>query len=103
MNMSVQTVTPSSAYTDEVNDTNCIEKSGEKQMAESSKTLKQLETRGEEDVQTNIISFCAFVVAKPKLSFGKSPNVSSVMQLLGVYIVNVCYDYNKCSVAQRAL
>ena len=63
--MSVQAVSPSSMSADEVNTFN---KANEESMADPS-TLQ--ENHGEEFVKTNIIRFCAFVVAKPKLSFGK--------------------------------
>ena len=64
-NMSIQTVTPSTVSGDEVIDNN---KSTEKAMAEPSQVQDDLK---EEDVKTSIVRFCAFVVAKPKLSFGK--------------------------------
>ncbi len=62
-NMSIHAITG-----DEVNDTISVNKSNEESMAEPS---KMQETHREEYVKTNIIRFCAFVVAKPKLSFGK--------------------------------
>ena len=64
-NMSMQTVTPSTVSGDEVIDNN---KSIEKVMAEPSQVQDGLK---EEDVKTSIVRFCAFVVTKPKLSFGK--------------------------------
>ncbi|CAB4031489.1 Hypothetical predicted protein, partial [Paramuricea clavata] len=64
--MSIQPVTSSTLSADEVNNTICINKSNEEPMTEPSKLQ---ESHGEEHVQAKVVGFCAFVVAKPKLSF----------------------------------
>jgi hypothetical protein len=69
--MSIQPVTSSTVSADEVNNVNntiCVNKSNEEPMAEPSKLQG---SHGEEHVKANIVRLCAFVVAKPKLSFGK--------------------------------
>ena len=69
-NMSIQPVTSSTVSADEVNNTICISKSNEETMSMAEPSKLQ-ESHGEDHVQAKIVGFCAFVIAKPKLSFGK--------------------------------
>ena len=85
-NMSIQTVTPSTVSGDEVIDNN---KSTEKAMSEPSQVQEGLK---EEDVKTSIVRFCAFVVAKPKLSFGITLALHLFMILLTVILLVSGYD-----------
>ena len=64
-NMSIQ---PSTVSGDKVIESTDNDKSTEKVMAEPSQMQDGLK---EEYVKSKIVRFCAFVVAKPKLSFGK--------------------------------
>ena len=66
-NMSVHSVTPSTEPVVGVKNAGYV-------MNEDIMTpadLKEQESHVEEHIKSNIVAFCAFIVAKPKLSFGE--------------------------------
>ena len=69
-NMSVHSVTPSTMPVDGISNAGYVNTLNEGEMAPPLASKEQ-ESHGEEHVKSKIVGFCAFIVAKPKLSFGE--------------------------------
>lgn len=68
-NMSVHSVAPSpSMPVDGISNAGYVNTLNEGVMAQPA---SKEESHGEQHVKSNIVGFCAFIVAKPKLSFGE--------------------------------